>query len=234
MTALKIILGIIFFFLILLSIKVKINFHSEDGIDLSIKWLFIKIGILPKKKKKKPNKKKKEKPKKEKEEEKPKEKKEKKENILVRFYHNNGVSGVIELLNCIKKVLGSMMGRLAKAFTIEELYISLIVGSSDSAETANKYGKTCAEFYPVMGYVVDNMHVKKYSAEVIPDFINGTNKARLHGSISIIPQKLIHAVICLVFEAVFKVVIKLFKGAKQQNVPDEKSSEKTAVSETAK
>ena len=49
----KIILGIILFFILLLSVKLKVFVHSEDGIDLSVGWLFLKFQILPKKEKKK-------------------------------------------------------------------------------------------------------------------------------------------------------------------------------------
>lgn len=227
MLALKIILGIIILIVLLLCIKVKVSFHSEDGVDLDIKWLFLKFRILPKKEKpKKPKKEKtkKDKPKKEKEK-KPKDDKEKDkekksgDNIFVRFYKNNGVSGVVELLGRIKEVLGGMCSSIAKAFTIEEIFISLLVGAGDSAETAIKYGKTCAEVYPVMGYIVDNMRVKKYNIEVNPDFINGRNKARLHGTVSVVPQQLINALVVTLFKFIFKVIIKFIKGSKKQKAP---------------
>ena len=64
MTALYIILGIILFFLLILSIKVKVTVHSEDGVSLAVGWLFLKFDILPKKEKAKKKKKKKEKKKK--------------------------------------------------------------------------------------------------------------------------------------------------------------------------
>ena len=59
MTALYIILGIILFFFLILSVKVKVTVHSEDGVSLSVGWLFLKFNILPKKEKPKKKKKKK-------------------------------------------------------------------------------------------------------------------------------------------------------------------------------
>ena len=47
MTALYIILGIIAFFVILLSVKIAVTVHYEDDIALSVKWLFLNIKILP-------------------------------------------------------------------------------------------------------------------------------------------------------------------------------------------
>ncbi len=250
MLALEIILGIILFFVILLSIRLKVSFHKEDKAELDVKWLFLKFHIVPKpeKKPKKPKKekakkkepkkedKKTETPKEENKEEKPEEntsqpsetadkkekkkspkvKKDKNDNIFYRFYFNNGVSGTLDLLKRIKEVLSNTAGRIARSFVVEELIVSLTVGAGDSAETAIKYGKTCAEFYPVMGYLTGKLNIRKYNFEVAPDFINGSNKARLHGTVSFIPRRFINGLVISAVEAVFKVVIKFLKGSKRQ------------------
>ena len=56
MTALYIILGIIAFFVLVLSIRITINAEFFDEFKLDIKWMFLKIQILPAKKKDKPKK----------------------------------------------------------------------------------------------------------------------------------------------------------------------------------
>ena len=225
MTALYIILGIIAFFVVLLSIKIAVTVHYEDDVAVSVKWLFIKINILPKKEKKP----KKEKPKKEKKpkEEKPKEesevvkepKKKKGDNMFVRFYKNRGVSGVVQLLKDAAAALGGMFGRIGRAFLFEELYVSLDVGGGDSADTAIKYGKVCSAAFPAMGLIVNKARVKKYNIEITPDFIYGKTAARLHTKISLRPIRLINAVFVLVFELLFKVVFKLLKHSKAPEEP---------------
>ncbi|MBO5859681.1 MAG: DUF2953 domain-containing protein [Clostridia bacterium] len=225
MTALYIILGIIAFFVILLSIKLAVTVHYEGDVALSIQWLFIKINILPKKEKK-PKKKKKEKPKKEEEpkqeDEKIKEPKKKKgDNMFVRFYKNRGVDGVVQLLKDAVAALGGMFGRIGRAFLFEELYVSLKVGGADSADTAIKYGEICSGAFPAMGLFVNKARVKKYSIEIVPDFIFNQTEAKLHTKISFRPIKFINAVFVLVFELLFKVVFKLLRhsGApKEENV----------------
>ena len=230
MTALYIILGIILFFILVLSVKVKVTVHSEDGVDLSVKWLFLKFTILPKhekKPKKEKKKKKKEKPEDEKKDETVKEPKEKKgDNIFVRYYRNNGVSGTVELIERAASALGGMFRRMGKAFTFEELYVYLLVGAGDSAETAIKYGKTCEKVFPAMGFITSVIKTKKYSLDVKPDFLEGQNKAKLHTTVSIIPRRMINAVIILVFALIFKVVIKFLKGsrAKKAGTPEEKNN----------
>lgn len=210
----KIILGIILFFILLLSVKLKVFVHSEDGIDLSVGWLFLKFQILPKKekKKKKPKKEKKKKPK-EKDETIPEPKK-KGENIFLRFYRNNGVDGVVELLKRTTDALGGMFRGVGRAFLFEELFINLLVGTGDSADTAVKFGKTCAAAYPAMGFLTTHMRVKKSDLEIQPDFINGSNKAKLHAKISVRPIRLINAFIVLGVRLVFKVLIKFLRGAR--------------------
>lgn len=228
MLVLKIILGIIAFFVIVLSVKVKIKVHSENGIDLSVGWLFLKFNILPRpekkkpKKPKKPKKKKEKKPKEENKDETVKEPKEKGENMFVRFYHNNGVGGVLELLKRTEIALKGMFRRIGRSFLFEELNISLLVGAGDSAETAVKYGKTCSAAYPAMGYIVDTMRVKKYNLEISPDFIKGSNNARLHVYVSVRPIRLINAVLVLAIQMLFKVVIKFLKGAKKKKTEPKK------------
>lgn len=229
----KIILGIVLFFTAVLLVKVKITVHSENGVSLSAGWLFLKFNILPKKelsekqKKKKEEKEKKKKEKaarkKAKEEEKNKdaekdetvkEPKAKKDNPFVKFYRNNGVSGVVELLQRLVASLKSGFMRVGRAFVFDELFVSLLVGTGDSAQTAEKYGKTCAAVFPAMGFITTNMRVKKYSVDVNPDFAYGNNNARLHVTLSFRPLRLINAFTVTGASLVFKVLIKFLRGLK--------------------
>lgn len=223
MTALYIILGIIAFFILLLSVKVMITVHYDDELTVSLSWLFLKFDLLPQKEKhKKKEKKKKEKDKPEETDEKVPEPKKKKDNMFVRFYRNQGVSGVVQLLKDAAAALGGMFRRIGRAFLFEELYVSLTVGSGDSADTAVKYGKVCAAAFPAMGFIVSNMRAKKYNIEITPDFIRGSNSARMHVKAAVIPLRLINAVIIVAFRLLFKVVLKLLKHGKAKTADVEK------------
>ncbi len=231
MKILLILAGIILFFILLLSIGLKVIVHSEGGVDVTVSWLFLKFRILPqdeeksrkkeeKKKKKEAKKAKKaEKDGKEDKKEKPKdetikEPKAGKDNMFLKYYRNNGVSGTVELIERLAKVTGTMFRGVARSFTIDEMFISLKVGAGDSADTAIKYGKTCSVFYPAIGLIVDTMRVHKYSVEVKPDFVEGKNEAKLHAKLSLCPRRLINALIAFAFRALFKVGIKFLKGQK--------------------
>lgn len=222
MKPLIIILSIIAFFIILLSVKLSVIVHSDEGMTLDVQWLFVKLHILPAKEKKKKKKKKEKKKKEEKpQEEKPKdetvhEPKPKKENIITRYYHNQGIPGFIELLSGVCSSLGGMFGRIFKAFIIDELLISMRVGTDDSAKTAIKYGKICSAVFPALGVISTKMRLRKHNCEIIPDFIYGENSLKFHVKLSIVPRRLIGAVLILPFELLFKVVIKLLSGSRKK------------------
>ena len=225
MTFLYVLIGIVAFFVILLSIRITIDAEYFDEFKLSISWLFLKIQILPAKKKDKVEKEKK--PKKEKPQKEPspetesepdEQHTEKKENIFVTFYNNQGFDGVIELINNAASSLGKMFSSFKKHIVIRELYLFMTVtGGCDAAETAMEYGRTCQKVFPAMGFICTNLPVKKYDVEIEPDFIGVKNSAQFATSIHIRPIFFINAVIVLVIRLVFKVVLKFLKGIKNKS-----------------
>lgn len=225
MTFLYVLLGIIAFFVILLSIRITINAEYFDEFKLSISWLFLKIQILPSNKKDKSQKEKK--PKKEKPAKEPssepepdpaEQSTEKKENIFVKFYNNQGFDGVIELINNAVSALGKMFSSFKKHIVIRELFLFMTVtGGCDAAETAMEYGRICQKVFPAMSFICSNLPVKKYDVEIEPDFIGLKNSAQFATSIHIRPIFFINAVFVLVFRLVFKVVLKFLKGIKNKS-----------------
>ena len=210
MTALWIILGIIAFFIILFSIKVTVYMTYDNDFKLDIRWLFIKLHILPKKEK--PEKEKKEKPKKEKpEEEPPKDEtseKPKKDNIIVSFYRNQGFSGVIQLLKDTVCAINGMFGSIFKHFIFRELKVYMTVGAGDAAETAILYGKTCGVVFPAMGLITSTCKVKEYDCGVQPNFMEKEKTAVFRAVISMRPIFITNAVVVLAFKLLFKVGFK--------------------------
>lgn len=222
MTFLYVLLGIILFFVLLLSIRLTINAEYFDEFKLSLSWLFIKINILPSENKDKPKKEKKPKEEKPKEEPspetEPEEPKEKKDNIFVTFYNNQGFDGVVQLINNAASSLGKMFSSFKKHLVIRELYLFMTVtGNCDAAETAMNYGETCQKVFPAMGFICSNLPVKKYDVEIEPDFLGLKNSAQFAVSIHIRPIFFVNAIIVLVFRLLFKVVLKFLNGIKNKS-----------------
>ena len=219
MTALYIILGIIAFLVLLLSIRITVSGEYFDSFKLDVSWLFIKLHIFPMKKKDKPKKEKKKKaPAQTDEKSEETVQTEKKENIFLRFYHNQGVNGIIELINNAAYSLARMMNSFKKHIVLREIYLWMTVSSgSDAAETALQYGKICQKVFPALSFICSTLPVKKYDVEIEPDFIGVKNTAQMAFTVSVRPIFFINAAIVLVFRLLFKVVLKFLMGIRNKN-----------------
>lgn len=226
MIALYIFLGIIAFFVAVLSIPLYLELEYNDYLNLKVRWLFVKFNVLPfEEKEKKP--KKEEAPKEEKpKEEKPKEDKPKKEgeNPIIAMVKAQGYDGMMQLIGNLGRALGSMFKRIFKAFTIENFDIDITVGKGDAARTALEYGETCRKVFPVCGLVCSTMKVKTYSVNVEPDFLANHNTGTFYANVYLTPRKLINAILILVFDLIFKVVLKFLLNNKKPNEETEQSS----------
>lgn len=223
MTGLYIFLGIVMFFILILSVRITINAEYFEEFRLNVSWLFIKIPILPAKKNDKPKKQKAKKEKKPKEDKNPIPESvetpiEKKENIFVTFYNNQGFDGVVQLIDNATYSLGKMFSSFKKHIVIRELFLFMtITGGCDAAETALEYGRMCQKIFPAMSFICTQLPVKKYDVEIEPDFIGIKNKAEFALSVHIRPIFFLNAVIVLVFRLIFKVVLKFLKGIKNKS-----------------
>lgn len=222
MTALYIILGIIAFFVIVLSIPVVLDLEYTDAVRCKASWLFLKFDLYPFPEKKK----KEEKPKEEKKEEKPEEKKEeapkpKKENFLKTFYNNQGLSGVIELLNSCVAALKRFSVKLVKrAVIIKKFHLDVHITEDDAAATAIKYGKVCSGLYPSLGFICSNMKVKDYKVNVFADYCGEKTTVEFITETAFIPRAMINAGIVLVFsllKQLLKVAISNNKASKNKS-----------------
>lgn len=218
MTALYIILGIILFFIIILSIPVVLDLEYTDAVRCKVSWLFLKFTIYPFHEKKK----KEEKPQEEKKETKPEEQKDeapkpKKENFLKTFYNNQGLSGVIELLNnCVKALKRFSVRFIKRAVIIKKFHLDIHITEDDAAATALKYGKVCSALYPSLGFICSNMKVKDYKVNVFADYCGEKTTVEFVTKTAFVPRALINAGIALVFsllKQLLKVVISNNKSS---------------------
>ena len=128
-----VLIGIALFFVLVLSIPVRIFISYDDKIRLSIKYLFIKLDILPvgpKKAKKEKVQKKEEKPEKAENDNTPKEKK---PNPIIEMVKANGHDGMMTVISNLGKVLGTYGGKLFKSIIFNRLDLNISVGTGDAA-----------------------------------------------------------------------------------------------------
>lgn len=208
-----VLLGIIAFFLLILSIPVKISIGYDDKIHLSVKYLFIKYDVLPLAPKKKKEKLKKEnKPK----QEKPQETapKEKKPNPILEMVKANGYDGMITVIKNLVRILSSYGGKIFKSVVFDRIDLHISVGTGDAASTAIKYGQTCQKVYPPLGYISSHYLVRKYDILVEPDFLANSTEGEFYCDIKLCIRKISNATIAMVVRLVFGVVLKFFIGGK--------------------
>ncbi len=212
-----VILGIIGLIVLILSIPVKVSLAFDDKIHLTVKYLFIKLNILPvdPNKPKKPAKPKKEPEKKPEEEKKDEAPKEKKPNPILEMVKANGYDGMMLVIKNLGRVLGMYGGKLFKSIVFDEIDLYISVGTGDAASTAIKYGETCQKVYPVLGFICSNNIVKKYDILVEPDFLANKTENELFIDFSITIRKIINATIGMVFRLIFNVGLKFILGAKK-------------------
>lgn len=219
MKALLIILAIFAAIVFILYIKVGISAEFDKKLRFVVHYMGFKIPLYPRE----PKKDKKAKPEKKTEEAAPAEeaKKEKpaktKQNPIKTFIDNQGFYGVIDLLSDSARILGGFFGSLFKHMIIDDLFLKMYVAGSDAADTAIKYGKVCSAVFPSLGKICSSCHVKRYNAEINPDFLAETDEAEFYVRISMRPLLLIWAVLVLAVKILFKVVIKLFCSKPQSS-----------------
>ena len=230
---LAVIFGIVALICAVLSIKaiIRVNYENRN-FTLAVQWAFIKLDLVPwglKKKEKKP--------KEEKIEEEPPAEEEKKEeeppkkkgsNPFVTFYKNKGVEGIYELIYELFSALTGFAGKIVRKIRLDEFFVSITVGSPDAAKTALDYGKISGALYPCVGYICTHMPVGKYDVDIKPDFLSEKTDGELHSVISFRPIVLTNAAVPLVFQLIFKVLIKFIKGIRTpKGAQVKKSSGKT-------
>lgn len=206
MIVLYILLGLIALIVLLFSVKISVELAYEDTFEVWLQVLFIKYRLLPgheKKKAKKEKKPEEEKPEEEKPPEEPKEEGGQGDNFVVKFYKEQGFDGTIRFIGDVLRALNTMLGDVFKrSFVVEKLFLRLVVTKPDAAETALAYGKTCAAVYPALGYICSQLIVRKYDADIRPDYLAKESTAAMRFRISLRPIKITNALVRFAFRAV--------------------------------
>ena len=132
-----------------------------------------------------------------------------KPNPLKAFWQNEGIDGVIALLKEMARIVSGMFRSVFKHVFIDKLFLQMYIGSGDAAQTANDYGKVCAEVFPALGAICSVMKVRKYDVDLSPDFLANQNETELHTVITLRPIFVTNAAVVMAVRLLFKVVFKV-------------------------
>ena len=130
--------SIVLFFALLLAGRVSVFFDYNNDLALKIKYMCFTVVKLPKKKPKKPKKTKEKKDKKDKaEEDKDEKKKKEKKKFDIKSLT---FDDYIDLLKMALSGVGKPLKKLFKSIKFSHMSINIVVGGSDAAKTAIKFG----------------------------------------------------------------------------------------------
>lgn len=227
MIFLYILLGIILLFVLLLSVKVRIETEYIDTFKAKLRWSFLGISIYPLDERISKLLNKPKAPKEENQTADQSAKKtedeninKKKENPFKVFYNNQGFDGVLKLITDSADALGDMFGSFKKHFIIDDLSLWIVISKNhDAAGTAIEYGNVCQDVFPALGYICSTVKVKKYDVNIEPDFIGTFSSAQFVFNCSFRPIFYLNAVIVMAVKLLFKVVFKVLfaKPNKESN-----------------
>lgn len=191
MIAVWILTGLILLLFALLCCPVRIRLDYTDSLSVTIRFLFLKFRITPPEKEK-TEKEKKPKKKKAKKSAESGEKKEKK-NFFKTLREEEGFSGALHFLYELAKIIKSAVARTASHLIIRLLDVRLIVASSDAAQTAMLYGETCSAVFPLLSCICSCAKVRRYNADIRPDFLASKPSAEIAVEVSLRPIFVVHA-----------------------------------------
>lgn len=206
---------VIAFLIVILHIPFTFKVSYDVQFQMKVKYLFFEYDLLNKKSDKKKKKKKHKKslvnaPSSKKTEK----SKTKKDNMFVNFYYNNGFIETVRLILDTAKVVKEYLNSLlVKHLVVKKFYLYLNIAGSDSADTAEKYGKISSVVYPALGFLFSKLKVKKSKVRLNSDFLGDKSEAKFVCYVSFKPFWVINSSI---FAAV-RILIRLLKVVTSNN-----------------
>ena len=148
MTARVIILSILAVIILLMFFSVNLYIdYKENKTTVWIRYLFFKIPIYPRKKKKAKPKTSDKKPEKKGE----KASKDKKESFFTSTAKSQGLGAVIEILEKIIQILKDFSSSTLKHLKIKKLKLNVVTAGEDAADAALNFGYASSVIYPALG-----------------------------------------------------------------------------------
>ncbi len=197
MVILYIILIILALLIIISLLPARLEFLiNSDGTVIDVKYVFIKLRLYPSSGVKENSQ--------SSEDEK---QKKKKQHSKKQFEILKSLFG--DIIKTAKKLLSYIIHH---AITIENIDINAKVGTSDPADTGIICGGAYASIFQVLGFIKQNMKLKKYNVKILPDFDNCIVKGRMY---AVLRTNIAHIIVILFI--VLKLVMKYKKLSRRIN-----------------
>ena len=166
MTALWITLGILLFFFLLMLCPVTVYAKFINEFSAQVRFLFVKIPLYPRPKKKEAAEKKRN----EEKEKNEKDEKDASKSKIREILEQKGLSGFLGIIREFSSVATGAAKKLFSHLVIDRIILHVTVADEDAAQAAILYGEVCAGVYTPMGILLNQLKYKEYHIEVVPDF----------------------------------------------------------------
>lgn len=166
MTALFIVLSILFLLFLLLVLPITVKLNYNDGLICIIKYAG--IVIFNSEKKVKLKKRKKRKKTHDNTAKNPQTKS--KENYFKQIYKQKGFSGTVKYFFEIGIIVIKELWWVLKKFKFRNFRLRIVTATDDAANTAIEYGAICCAVYPVLSFLENKANFKNKSIDVYADF----------------------------------------------------------------
>lgn len=211
MIVLYILLGILGSVFLLLLIPLRLEAEYEEGLAMTVGYLFFRFRIFPPKEKKE-----------EKEEGQKKEGQETKLGQIKESLKEQGVSGFLKFIQKLAQIAGGVGKRLFRHLVILRYDLELSVSGSDASDTAIAYGKMCAAVYNASSLFLSSVRSRKrVSVRVYPNFFTEKSTVEFHGVLSVKPLWLLTAGIWALIQFI------QFQTGQQKKIIEKTTEEKT-------
>lgn len=160
--AVYIICGIIAFFAALLLQSLVFTLDYGDDLTVYMRFLFIKIRLIPHNKKEKKKTKKKSSG------------KAKSTDVKKKVDKSLNIKGFADTFNefkCAIRPIVEALGTFLKHIRIKPLKIRAIIAGKDAAELALDYGRLCAVFYPALAELCEQMKIEHKNIYIGVDYV---------------------------------------------------------------
>lgn len=116
------------------------------------------------------------------------------------LFKRKGLDGFIQFLRESAKFATGSLKSVFSRLTLSKFELDITVATGDSADTAIKYGYTCAAAYPAISLFLNTMKYKKYSIDIHPDFDEKKSEIKLNAKITFIPWLLLFTLLSVLFK----------------------------------
>ncbi len=215
MIALYIIGAIVALIAFVLFSPVTFELEYDEAFNVKVRYLFIRYKIPDEEKESKQKNKKKKEKKQKKKKSKAKDKKSKAESsieknlgIIKTAFRFKGFDGAKKIIRLAAYAVKKISRLLKRHLIIKDLQVVMAVGDEDAAQTAVAYGKTCAYVFPLLGLICNTMKVRRYYADIFPDFIRQKNRAYIYAKLKIRPIFVLGTGLSALFKIIVSPLIK--------------------------